>query len=279
MMRILVTGADGYIGLYVVDRLLENDDAEVIALGLNTKDVNSRAERHDVNIFDHDFDILQLTGNPDVVLHLAWQDGFIHDADSHMGLLSSHYLFCKGIIDGGIKHLAVMGSMHEVGYYEGAIDENTPCNPVSMYGVAKDALRRSLFLATKDKDMVFQWLRGYYIYGDDKRNHSIFAKICAAEDEGEKTFPFTSGENQYDFIHVEELAKQIVNAIMQNDIVGIINCCSGVPVSLSEKVEYFIREHGFNIRLEYGAFPDRSYDSPSVWGDNTKISTIMSGKR
>lgn len=61
-----------------------------------------------------------------------------------MGDLSAHYSFMTAMIDGGLKQLAVMGTMHEIGYWEGAIDENTPCNPISMYGIAKDALRRAM---------------------------------------------------------------------------------------------------------------------------------------
>ena len=206
---------------------------------------------------------------------MAWKDGFVHSSDAHMEYLSKHYMFIKNMVNGGLKHLAVMGTMHEVGYYEGTIDENTPTNPISMYGIAKDALRRSTELYLKDKDVVLQWLRAYYIYGDDKKNNSIFAKIILAEEEGKETFPFTTGKNKYDFIKVDELAHQISATVMQDKINGIINCCSGQPVSLAEKVESFIKENNFNIKLEYGAFPDREYDSPAVWGDNKKIKLIM----
>ena len=49
----------------------------------------------------------------------------------------------------------------------------------------------------------------------------------------------------------------------------------GQPVSLGERVEQFIRERGLSITPEYGAFPDRPYDSPGVWGDPGKIQQIM----
>ena len=62
---------------------------------------------------------------------------------------------------------------------------------------------------------------------------------------------------------------------MQDKINGIINCCSGVPVSLGDKIESFIEEHRLDIKLDYGAYPDRPYDSPAVWGDATKINSIM----
>ena len=97
-----------------------------------------------------------------------------------MGDLSGHYRFLTAMIDGGLKRLAVMGTMHEIGYWEGAIDENTPCNPQSMYGIAKDVLRRSMMLYCKQHDCILQWLRAYYILGDDKKNSSIFCKLLLA---------------------------------------------------------------------------------------------------
>jgi len=95
------------------------------------------------------------------------------------------------------------------------------------------------------------------------------------EQEGSPTFPFTSGKNKYDFINVDELAAQISAATIQTEVQGIINCCTGNPVSLADKVEEFIKEKNYKIRPEYGAFPDRPYDSPGVWGDPEKINQIM----
>ena len=66
---------------------------------------------------------------------------------------------------------------------------------------------------------------------------------------------------------------------MQTEIAGIINGCTGNPGGLAEKVDAFIKEHGFSIRLDYGAFPDRPYDTPGVWGDSTKIKEIMCAER
>ena len=53
---------------------------------------------------------------------------------------------------------------------------------------------------------------------------------------------------------------------LQDEVDGVINVCTGEPESLSSRVERFIQANGFPIQLEYGAFPDRPYDSPGVWG-------------
>ena len=168
-----------------------------------------------------------------------------------------------------------MGTMHEVGYWEGAINESTPCKPQSQYGIAKNALRQSLMLSLDGGSCKLHWLRAYYITGDEAHGSSIFAKLAQAELDGKKTFTFTSGKNLYDFIDVDELANMIVAASVQEEINGIINVCTGEPRSLADRVEQFLRDKNYKIKLDYGAFPDRPYDSPGTWGDATKIKQIL----
>ncbi len=277
MTKVLVTGAGGYIGRHIISKLLDKG-ADVSAVDIAFSEIDSRIKTViEADIFDGDPQIFKRLGNPNVCLHMAWKDGFVHHSDEHMLNLSKHYEFINNMLKGGLSHIAVMGSMHEVGYHEGAIDENTPCNPISMYGISKDSLRRALIRKLDGTDVVWQWIRAFYIYGDDEKNNSIFTKLVQAEKEGKLEFPFTTGKNKYDFISVTELADQISACVLQDKITGIINCCSGRPVSLAEQVEKFIAQKGLKIRLKYGAFPDRTYDSPVVFGDSLKITKIMRG--
>lgn len=275
---ILVTGANGYIGAHVV-RAAINAGHKVIACDVRFDNIPEDAIKLKANIFDAEANIYELADKPDVLIHLAWRNGFQHNAESHLGDLPLHVQFLQKMIDSGIPAISVMGSMHEVGYWEGAIDANSPTNPQSMYGISKNALRQATQLMVKGKQTRLCWLRGYYIYGDDERSNSVLGKILIADRNGQKIFPFTSGKNLYDYISVETLADQIVAASVQERYSGIINCCSGEPISLGEMAERFIREHGLQIRLQYGAFPDRPYDSPGVWGDATIIRDIMASKK
>ena len=274
---ILVTGAGGYIGRYVVKALL-GMGVNVCAVDFNIEQIDSRANKFQFDIFAGHENIYEELGRPDSCLHMAWKDGFVHNSDSHILELFSHYNFVRNMVNGGLKHIAVMGTMHEVGYWEGEIDENTPTNPRSLYGITKNSLRQMIELLTYALDVTFQWLRAFYILGDDLMNNSLFSKIARMEMEGQETFPFNSGKNKYDFITVQELAEQIACAVTQSEINGIINCCTGEPVALRDKVEEFLTQRGFTIKPQYGAFPERAYDSPAIWGNPDKINQIMLNK-
>ncbi|VUX11616.1 NAD-dependent epimerase/dehydratase family protein [Dorea formicigenerans] len=272
-MRILVTGANGYLGQGII-KLLLGQGIEVIAADITVEHVDMRAERKQGDLFTVENPYYYFE-NPDMVLHLAWRDGFEHYSMRHITELPKHYIFLQKLIEGGIKKVCVLGSMHEIGFHEGSIDENTATNPQSLYGISKNALRQSISILQKKYPFLLQWIRGFYIVGNVEHGSSVFSKLAQAEKRGETYFPFTKGNNQFDFIDYSEFCKQVTAVVMQNKINGIINCCSGNPMRLAERVEQFIAENHFNIKLQYGAFPERPYDSKAVWGNDQKIREIM----
>jgi len=272
--QILVTGANGYIGKHVVEWLL-NNNYDVLATDICLDRVDDRAQKKIINIFENSEDFSEVFKNVGVCIHLAWRNGFVHNSLTHLQDIPKHYEFLKKMSNIGIKNINVIGTMHEIGYWEGEITEETPTNPISLYGIAKNSLRQSLMILEKNENIDLKWLRVYYIQGDDKNNKSIFAKILQKENEKADKFPFSTGKNKYDFISVYELAEMISKASLQTEMKGIINCCSGNPISLKEKVENFLRENNLKIKLEYGAFPDREYDSPAIWGNNAAILKIL----
>lgn len=272
-MKILVTGANGYLGQGIVKAILERGN-QVMAVDFKVDHVDERAEKIPCNLFEIE-NPYNYFGKPDVLLHLAWRDGFVHYSNAHIDDLPKHYAFIKAFADEGCKHIAVMGSMHEVGFFEGSINENTSCHPTTPYGIGKNALRDLTAMVCKQNNAVFQWMRGYYIVGNSKYGSSIFSKITAAVEEGKKEFPFTLGQNQYDFIDYSQFCDQVAAVVGQNQEQGIINICSGRPEKLADRVERFIKDNNYDIRLKYGAFPDRPYDSKAIWGDSSKIEKIM----
>lgn len=89
-MRILVTGASGYLGQGIVKTLLDNGN-EVIATYHSRGDViDSRADIRQCNLFtiENPYEYFK---RPNVLLHLAWRDGFVHYSNAHIDDLPKHY--------------------------------------------------------------------------------------------------------------------------------------------------------------------------------------------
>lgn len=203
--KILVTGANGYIGRGIVKQLLD-DGMEVIAASRTTDGLDSRAKCIAGDIFEVK-DSYRYYGEPDIVLHLAWRGVYAHNSIDHINDLPLHYKFLAEMIQQGVKQLCILGSMHEIGFFEGCIKEDTPMNPETLYGITKTALYEAMKLLCEQNKVLFQWVRGFYTVGNTTHGQSIFPKIMQAAERGDKTFPFTMGTNQYDFVDYDVFVK------------------------------------------------------------------------
>ena len=78
------------------------------------------------------------------------------------------------------------------------------------------------------------------------------------------------------FIHVDELGRQIAACVLQSEVTGVINCCTGTPITLAEKRgAVHPGERNENPTPIRARIPTRPYDSPGVWGDAAKIRAIL----
>lgn len=279
MKKVLITGGNGYIGSHLVKVLCDDycDAYEVTATDLNDNYIDNRAKHVICDIMKDAYsgNLYDKMNNPDICIYLAWQDGFNHNADSHMENLHLHFQFIKNLVDSGVKHLVVAGSFREYGRFAGMASEDIDEPAENFYVLAKKTLRRAIEIYIQDKDVCFQWIRPFTVYGDDQLNNSIMSKILMWEKEGKESFPFTEGNEEYDYIEVDELAHQIVAIASQTDIQGAINCCSGKPTKLKDKILEFIENNDLKIKPDFGKFKSRSYDSAVIYGNREKLNKIL----
>lgn len=272
--RLLVTGANGFVGNYVVSELL-NQNYEVIATSRSLK----KAELCkwyprvlyipcDLNVIQEDF--FGFFQQPDLLIHLAWEGLPNYQSLFHLEKnLLTNYTFLKNMIEHGLKHLVVTGTCLEYGMQNGCLTESTEPRPLIPYSLAKDTLRKFLEALQHEEPFGLQWARLFYIYGEGQHPNSLLAQLDRAIDRGDESFNMSGGEQLRDYLPVTEVAARLVSLVEHSELSGPINICSGTPISIRRLVENRIAERNANITLNLGHYPYPDYEPMAFWGAST----------
>jgi nucleoside-diphosphate-sugar epimerase len=280
-MKVLVTGATGFLGNHLVQWLVDNTHCDVIASSPNAEKAKQ------MNWFDRvryvPFDLGQAHSAqledfhyPDAMLHYGWRNfREIHSCHQVEENYPCSFTLIRRFVEQGLKNISVIGSGFEYGMINGPLTEDMNPQPISLYAIAKDALRRTLLTYLSDKDVVFKWIRIFNIYGPGQHPKSIFGLLDTAIQDGDTFFPMSGGAQLRDYIEVSLLAEYTAKVLLQTKINGMINCCSGVPISIRELTEKIIAEEGSDIQLKLGVYPYSPIEPMAYWGDNTKLQEIL----
>lgn len=285
MKKVLVTGATGFIGEYVVEELLKQG-CTVIATSANMQKAKEASWIQqvtyipfDLGQFDEAVDYYQHFRQPDLMIHLAWEGLPNYKADFHINRnLPLHIAFLTNIIKHGLPDLTITGTCFEYGMQEGALREDMPTAPTNYYGQAKDELRRFLEELQQSQPFVFKWVRLFYMYGKGQNPNSLLSQLDKALDSGEAVFNMSGGEQVRDYLPVTTVASYIVQIALQKTVTGIINCCSGKPVTVKQFVLDYLKEKNKSITLNLGHYPYPDYEPMRFWGDNSKLKTIVNNE-
>lgn len=277
-MQIAVSGASGFIGQYVL-RELQSRNLNAIAL---TRSNASRipqsmaSKRIAMNIANPPSDPFDAMGAPDTLIHLAW-DGLPNYQSSHHveTELPTQLAFLTSCIKHGLKRLVVTGTCYEYGLVSGKLEEDTPTQPCTQYGAAKDMLRKALFALRREYDFELSWLRLFYLYGDRQAEKSLYRTLHDALNRGEATFDMSGGDQLRDFLPAREVARLIVEVATRDGTSGVFNICSGKPVTVREVVQSWIDASNAKITMNLGKIPYSSNEPMAFWGSRSKLDALI----
>lgn len=282
MTNVLVTGATGFIGKYVVDNLLQ-EKCFVIIAGRN-KDLPERWLQNDHVKFEYlDFEDIdetinyfEILGRPDKLIHLAWQGLPNYKQLFHFEKnLPQQYSFLKNIIQNGLKAVTVTGTCFEYGMQQGCLSENMPAMPTNPYALAKHTLHCFLEEFKKHHSFQLNWIRLFYMYGKGQAASSLFTQLNNAIERQDTFFNMSGGEQERDFLPVETVVKNIVDIAMGNEETGLVNCCSGQPIKVKDWVEAYLKMKRSALELKLGYYPYADYEPMRFWGDASKLNAFL----
>ncbi|MHC8408464.1 NAD-dependent epimerase/dehydratase family protein [Pseudomonas sp. TMB3-21] len=279
-MKVLVTGATGFVGRHLVTALLARGCA-VRAVARNAETAANlpwidAVEFVAADIHAADLDMLALTAGVDALAHLAWPGLPNYQALFHFEHnLMADYRFIKGAVEAGVSQVLVTGTCFEYGLQSGPLSERTPPQPDNPYGLAKNTLR--LFLENLQRVQPFnlQWARLFYLHGEGQNPNSLLAALDRAIDNGDDSFDMSAGEQLRDYLTIETAAGYLSTILQQRDFNGVINCSSGQPISVRALVEERVRQRRAAIRLNLGHYPYPTHEPMAFWGVADRLQQLL----
>ena len=281
-LALLVTGATGFIGNYVVEALLQKGFS-VMATSSNEEKARQYSWfpsvtyiPFDIKNFSAATDYFSFFEKPDAVIHLAWEGLPNYKNEFHITEnLPRHLQFIKNLIEHGLKDITITGTCFEYGMQEGKLAETLVAMPGNAYAQAKNELRKHVEELQSSYDFSFKWLRLFYTWGKGQNPNSLIPQLEAAITKGDTVFNMSGGEQVRDFLPVEKVAAYIVKAATQTKMDGVINICSGQPITVKKFITNYLQQQNKQIELNLGFYPYPDFEPMQFWGCTEKLKKII----
>ena len=278
MIKVAVTGASGFIGQHVLNNL-NNLSVEVVAI-TRLKHANLPKLVNglwvEIDLQNPPENMFSLIGSPDILIHLAWQGLPNYMSLHHFEIeLPVQYDFLSALIKEGLQSLVVVGTCFEYGMQSNSLSEELDTKPSNPYGFAKDCLRKQLKFLKKQHNFKLTWARLFYLYGDGQSDSSIYSQLKTAIQNSELKFDMSEGEQLRDYLPVEKVAKYLIDLALLKKDIGVVNVCSGVPISVRNLVENWLDENNWGIELNLGFYPYPNYEPMNFWGNSSYLKLLL----
>ncbi|MDQ3639910.1 MAG: NAD(P)-dependent oxidoreductase [Actinomycetota bacterium] len=273
MKRALVTGASGFIGRHLVNRLIERG-YEVHLVGRHPLHESlGGASWRSADLLDPAAtrELVQRV-RPTHLLHLAWcaEPGRFWTDPENIRWVEATLHLVRRFREAGGERAVVAGSCAEYDLSYGFCSEqHTPLRPNTLYGAAKHATQAVLSGAAPVLGLSVAWGRVFFLYGPGEHPSRLVSSVTACLLRGEPA-QCSHGRQLRDFLHVDDVASAFVH-LLDSQVQGPVNIGSGTPVSVGAVAARLAEVIGRPELLQHGAVPTPADDPPLIVADARRL--------
>jgi nucleoside-diphosphate-sugar epimerase len=273
MKRVLVTGASGFVGRWTLAPLVSRGYDVHVADLIQPEGIPGGVTWHPADLLAPGTSARLVSDiRPSHLLHLAWYaaHGLFWNAPDNIPFVQASLELLRAFREGGGSRAALAGTCAEYDWSQGYCREGvTPLNPATLYGTAKDALRRLLAAYAEVSGLSWAWGRPFLLYGPHEHPQRLVASIVRSLLAGREA-RLSHGRQLRDFMHVEDVAGAFV-AMLDCEVQGPVNIATGTPTSIRELAGRLASALGASHLLRFGAIEAAANDPPVLFGDAQRL--------
>jgi len=277
-MKVLITGATGFIGSNIAKSLLDLG-IELIGTCRTTSKFDKCASFKDnikwINTDDANWKAEVQAQQVNLLIHTAW--GGIESGDrNNWDLQLKNFYFSKELYDLAINckfnKVITLGSQAEYGSLNKEVNEETVPEPNDAYGAVKLLTmhyQRNLF---EKHGISWNWIRVFSVFGPGE-NKAWLIPYIIQKLQAEECVELTKCEQLYNYLYIDDFCTLFNNVVLdkrKND--GVFNICNTNPVVLKDLVtDLATILNRDKTLLQFGAIPYREGQNMLIHGSNTKF--------
>lgn len=271
-MKVLLTGASGFLGRHVLE-CLHRQRIATLAIGRRPPSAGLGADFIAVDLLDApDLDDICQAAGATHLLHLAWyaEHGQYWTSPLNLRWTDATVRLVEAFCRAGGRQVVVAGTCAEYDWSYGYCREDTtPLNPATLYGAAKDATRRLIVAVCDQAQVPCAWGRIFLPFGDGEAFARLIPSLIAVF-RGLRE-PFGVNADAYrDFLHASEVAEGFMT-LCRTEASGAYNISSGQPTQIGELVRALARRYDADPQAVLVLGTNRIGEPPLLVGESLKL--------
>lgn len=275
-MKILLTGATGFLGSHIAEVLYNAGHELLLAKRRESNLCRCSTFIDKVKWSDTDLDTFEsdvCSFQPDMVISSAWSGVSAKDREQwsvQVDNLKYQQRLLDIAVKANVKRIIGIGSQAEYGVFDGCIDEQYPANPTSAYGAAKLSSLIILRTFCEENNIAWYWFRLFSCFGERESENWLIPATIKNIMSTDK-MDLTLGEQRYSYLYIKDVANVFLSAVEQNNAEsGVYHIAADVQRPLKE-ILLGIRDYlNPEFCLNFGALPYRKNQSMLNGSINTK---------
>jgi nucleoside-diphosphate-sugar epimerase len=271
-MKVLVTGASGFLGRHVLAALHHRGIATVLAGRRSPPDSGERAFIEIDLLAATDLGALVQDSGATHLLHLAWyvEHGKYWTSTLNLRWAEATTRLVEACSHAGFQGMVLAGSCAEYDWSHGICREDaTPLHPTTLYGTCKDAARRSAMEICAHHQIPCAWGRVFLPFGAGENPQRLIPALINVFKGRQPPFGIDAGASR-DFLHASDVAEGFLTLLV-GQAAGDYNICSGDPAQVGLVARELARLLDADPAAVLDLSAGRGGDPPLLAGDNRKL--------